>query len=253
MSASDNIGGQIVALGLYDLVVSETLWRLCDQGELALDVGANIGYTSFVMSQKLGSGTIWAYEPHPILFQELAGNVASLVNQGASTDIQTKNLALGPIAGHLPLHVPKDFQYHRGESSLAMPSHLEYQERDISVEVATLDSELNSGEVLGVMKIDVEGFELEVLQGGIKSFENKRIRDCVFEEHREYPTPVTEWFESKGYKVFRIDRTLRGPVMLPPDSKQPTTQWTAKNLLATCDVSRAEDRFHKLGWQCLKA
>ena len=40
------IGRSLWSMGIYDLSVTETLWRLIDSGETAVDVGANIGYGS---------------------------------------------------------------------------------------------------------------------------------------------------------------------------------------------------------------
>ena len=199
VSADDNVGGQIATLGLYDLVITEALWRLCDKGESAIDVGANIGYTAFVISQRIGNGELTCFEPHPILFHELSQNVESLRAQGSETQVRLVSKALGPVAGELPLFVPKDFNYHRGESSLAAPSHLECSKETVTVPVVTLSSEFPLDSKIGVMKIDVEGFELEVLRGGESVFASHRIRDIVFEEHNNYPTPVSEWLESHGY------------------------------------------------------
>ena len=251
VSADDNVGSQIVKLGLYDLAVTEALWRLCEPGELALDVGANIGYTTFVMAERLQTGKIVAYEPHPIIFKELTNNVESLVRQGCQTTIETVPKALGPSVCQLPLFVPKDFQYHRGESSLAAPSHLECNDEPHLVDVDTLDSQMAGRASIGVMKIDVEGFELDVLSGALKLFDEKRVRDCVFEEHRPFPTPVTEWLRSRGYTVFRIDRQFAGPRLLPPDSAIPRNHWTATNFLATSDPLRAQQIFASRGWRCL--
>lgn len=251
VSADDNVGSQIVKLGLYDLAVSEALWRLCEPGESALDVGANIGYTTFVMAERIRTGRIFAFEPHPIIFQELANNIESLVSQGCETQIETIPKALGPSVCQLPLFVPKDFKYHRGESSLAAPSHLECDQQPHLVDVDTLDAQMADRGAIGVMKIDVEGFELDVLLGASQLFGEKRIRDCVFEEHRSFPTPVTDWFQARGYALFRIDRQFSGPRLLPPDSTIPRNYWTATNFLATSDPLRAQHVFSKRGWRCL--
>ena len=252
VSADDNVGSQIATLGLYDLVITETLWRLCDPGEMALDIGANIGYTTFVMAQRLQAGLLKCYEPHPILFREFFENVESLRQQGCSTEIQTFQKALGPIEGKLPLYVPQDFAYHRGESSLAAPTHIECATEPVIVPVETLDAQLKDNDFIGVMKIDVEGFEHEVLRGAEKTFANRRVRDCVFEEHQAYPTQVSRWFESHGYRVFRLDRSFTRPHLLPPDSPVPRTAWTATNFLATIDPDRTQQRFSKSNWGCLK-
>ncbi len=252
VSADDNVGSQIAKLGLYDLAVTEALWRLCEPGELALDVGANIGYTMFVMAERLRTGKIIAYEPHPIIFQELVSNVESLASQGCQTHIEAVPKALGPSVCQLPLFVPRDFKYHRGESSLAAPSHLECTDEPHLVDVDTLDAQMVGQSSIGVMKIDVEGFELDVLSGAIQLFTEKRVRDCVFEEHRPFPTPVTDWLQSRGYALFRIDRQFAGPRLLPPNSAIPRNHWTATNFLATNEPARAQQIFAAKGWRCLR-
>src|ERR1700682_4087610 len=50
-----HIGRAIWHLGLYDLAVTEALWRLVDSGELAVDIGANIGYMTGVMAVRAGA------------------------------------------------------------------------------------------------------------------------------------------------------------------------------------------------------
>src|SRR4051812_45060416 len=44
------IGASIARTGVFELHVSETIWRLLDRGELAVDVGANIGYMTSLMA-----------------------------------------------------------------------------------------------------------------------------------------------------------------------------------------------------------
>lgn len=251
VSAEDNIGRQIATLGLYDLVVTETLWRLCDKGETAIDVGANIGYTSFVMAERITNGRLICFEPHPVVFEKLCANIASLQKQGSSSKFDLHQTALGPVAGELPLFVPKDFHFHGGDSTLATPSNIEFDKQTVLVPVATLDSVVLDQQI-GVMKMDVEGFELEVLRGGEETFRRRRVRDCVFEEHGQYPTPVTKWFEAIGYQVYRMDRRLSRPLLLQPDSPIPRTAWTPNNYLATIDPDRAKKQFHCANWLCLR-
>ena len=44
----ESIGSAVWRLGLYDLAVSETLWRLTSPGDLTVDVGANIGHMTSI-------------------------------------------------------------------------------------------------------------------------------------------------------------------------------------------------------------
>ena len=63
-------------LGVCDLIVTESLWRLTQPGELAVDVGANIGYMSSILAKRVGSsGSVYAFEAHPEIFKELKHNV----------------------------------------------------------------------------------------------------------------------------------------------------------------------------------
>src|SRR3954449_12172031 len=74
---SDHIAKALLHLGVFDLVVTETLWRLIDPGEVVVDAGANIGYMSSIMAARVGAGCGGgggAFEPHPQLFRELQAN-----------------------------------------------------------------------------------------------------------------------------------------------------------------------------------
>jgi FkbM family methyltransferase len=66
-----------VRTGVYDLVLSEAIYRLLDPGELAVDAGASIGYTVSIMATRLRpSGHVLAFEPNPRAFALLEANVA---------------------------------------------------------------------------------------------------------------------------------------------------------------------------------
>src|SRR5437867_12983823 len=67
--ATNALGRALRRFGLYDLAVSETLWRLTDPGETVADVGANVGYTAAVGAGRLrGTGTVFSCEAHPTAF-----------------------------------------------------------------------------------------------------------------------------------------------------------------------------------------
>ena len=63
---NDYIGSCIWGRGIYDLGVSEAIWRLLDKDDLAIDVGANIGHMTGIMARRVGpKGAVIAFEPHP--------------------------------------------------------------------------------------------------------------------------------------------------------------------------------------------
>ena len=68
MNPKETIGRAILRLGVYDLCVSESICRLLDPGESAIDVGANLGYMTSLMAAKAGKcGSVESFEPHPDL------------------------------------------------------------------------------------------------------------------------------------------------------------------------------------------
>src|SRR6202011_457897 len=65
---NETIGNSIYSTRIYDLALSETLWRLIEPGNFVLDIGANIGFTTSLCSYKAGvTGKVWAFEPNPLI------------------------------------------------------------------------------------------------------------------------------------------------------------------------------------------
>lgn len=225
----DSIGRAILNAGVYDLPVTEALWRLTDPGDTALDVGANIGYTASVMARR--GAAVHAFEPHPQVFGELEANTRALPN------VTARRLALSDKDGETGLLIPEGFEGNRGLASIS-------DDGDITVECRRLDS-LGFGRVQ-LMKLDVEGHELPALRGA----GDLPIRDIVFEDHHEEASPVFELLRSRGYDIFWLASKPFGPVISPdPIPRRP---WEPPNFLATTDAVRALHRFKPGGWRCLK-
>jgi FkbM family methyltransferase len=73
-----HVGVDILNLGVYDRVVPEAIYRLSDPGEVALDIGANIGQNASIMALTLGpQGRVVAFEPGPESWNLLTRNVQS--------------------------------------------------------------------------------------------------------------------------------------------------------------------------------
>lgn len=129
---------------------------------VCLDVGANIGLTSLLMDQSFKGGHILAFEPHPVTFAQMDRNISS--NKTGGNTIETFNFALGKADGAL-LFRDVD-QYNTGNSFLIEGSLAAAQDA-IRVPVRTLDGFDGTPGHIDLMKIDVEGFELDVLKGAL--------------------------------------------------------------------------------------
>jgi FkbM family methyltransferase len=239
-------------MGVYDLAVSEVLWRLADPGELAVDVGANVGYMTSIMAKRLGkNGSVISFEPHPELYEELVMNIGKWKEANACAAITAKKLALSNRSGEAWLHEPADFAHNRGSACLDTIGSGAGAKAYL-VPLATLDNVNSKRCPIGIIKIDVEGHELQVLQGSVRLIKAKLVRDIVFEEHARFPSAVTKFVQSYGYAVFRIWKGFAKPLLLDPLENR-THPWEPPNYLATIDPSRAKMRLGKRGWFCLLA
>jgi FkbM family methyltransferase len=255
-------GKSLRVLGVTDLTVSEVLYRLTDPGELAVDVGANIGYMTSILAKRVKlapQGKVIAFEAHPGVYQELEYNVAQWQKQLNFSQILIHQTAVSDHRGDVTLSIPKSFAENRGLASVVTTDEPDKSTGDtsevdrISIAAVTLDDQIPESTIIDVLKIDVEGHELKVLQGATQLLQQNRIRDCIFEEHRPHPTDVTSYFEQYGYTLFRIHRNFWGVELLPAASPTPRVSWLPTSFLATINPERAILKLKPQGWQVLRS
>lgn len=246
----ESIGYNIFCQGLYEVGVSEALWRLTARGDTTVDAGANIGYIASILAVRAGStGKVICFEPHPLVFDSLRKNVENWKNNPRCGRFVLHPAALGSKEGPVVLRTDAGFNTNRGTAYVQQneePAHA----GNIQVNMMTLDRVLGDREAIGVMKMDVQGCELSVLQGMERMLENHAVRDIIFEETREYPAPTHEYLKSKGYSIFGLEegfwrvRTVSNaaprfdPVIGP-----------IPNYLATTDSARATRLLGGSTWQ----
>ena len=250
----ETIGSCIWRLGIYDLCVSESICRLLDPGECAVDVGANIGHMTSVMATRVGqTGKVIAFEPHPWIYKELNVNVRNWAKLSGMGKIITQNVALSDHCGDGLLNIPDDFEKNRGLATLISDKKKTgFNGRVCKVSLKTLDQVIGKTDRIGILKIDVEGHELEVLKGGVQLINRHAIRDIIFEETGQSPTPVTEFLENKGYNVFYLGQKILGLKVVPITDPYVRGVGDAPNCLATVDPARTIARLSKKGWAVLR-
>lgn len=236
------IGRHILHFGLFDLLVTETLMRLADPGEVAVDVGANIGYMSRVLADRLGpEGKVFAFEPHPEIHAELLLNTAG-------TCVVAAQAAVSTMPGTAELHIPRFFNGNRGIASLEKTADALDA---VTVTCVTLDDALDGAAPVGVLKIDIEGHELAALQGAERLLRARQIRDIVFEEHHPEASPVVAYLTGLGYHLFRLEKRFRGPHLAAPNTAVALNGWESPGFLATTAPERAAERMRRSGWVAL--
>lgn len=251
----DTIGRSICTYGVYDLATTESIFRLLDPGEAAVDIGANVGYMTGVMARRSGAaGQVICFEPCPSVFGELAVNLARWKSDIGLAEIHANQLAMSRANGEADLQIPVSFDSNHGTASLEADPTSGPSVTTARVKVARLDEILAPTMEIGVVKIDVEGHEFGVLEGAEALLNSHRIRDIIIEEHGVYPTPAQSLLESHGYTLYRLSRTFLRPTLNPCDDSRTWDQHPVgvlANFVATLDPDRAQSRFSVAGWKAL--
>jgi FkbM family methyltransferase len=244
----DVLGDAVARTGLYDLTVAETLARLADRGETAVDAGANVGLMSNLLAHAVGSeGRVVSFEPHPLVFEVLGRNVARWKAVEQIDVVEIRAAAVSSSAGTLRLTVdPHTFARNKGTASVEPRDRV----GSTVVDAVRLDDEFS--EPIGALKLDVERHEFAALTGADSLLGRKLIRDVVFEEHAPPPTRVTALLESYGYTVMGVRQGLAGPILSTPAGAYARQLWDPPALLATRDPERARQRLKRRGWVCLR-
>lgn len=149
------------SISLNNFEIAETKWvtDYLRPGMTFVDVGANVGYFSLLAARQVGScGRVLAFEPSPVAFAALEETIR--LNQIGQ--ITAENLACGEQCGSLSLNLYEESCH----SPSLVPSPHSTVELG-SVDVIRLDDYCANHQIehIDLIKIDVEGFEPEVLRG----------------------------------------------------------------------------------------
>jgi FkbM family methyltransferase len=158
------------------------------------DIGANIGTFTTWLSKAFPDGKVYSFEPQRAVFQMLCGNVAinNLYN------VYTYNMALGKKNGKLKFEEPNYFAKNDfGTFSLVEEVITEKTNNQIVVQINTLDTFMNYYGInkIDLIKIDVEGMDVDVLNGAFKTIE--KFKPVIFIEHNDNRKSILE--EIKTY------------------------------------------------------
>jgi FkbM family methyltransferase len=176
-------------LGLYELDKQRVFKRLVRPGDVVYDVGANVGYYTLVGSVLAGSrGRVIAFEPLP-------RNLGLLRRHVALNRLRNVTVFAGAVSDRVGTA-----RFDAG--AIPEMAHLSDQ-GGIEVELFQLDALVDGGRVPppDVMKIDVEGAELDVLRGASRLIDAHRPRMLIATHYVRVHADVIAFLEGRGYAV----------------------------------------------------
>jgi FkbM family methyltransferase len=185
------------------------IWPHLRPGDIACDIGANKGSFIYWLSWWVREGRVVAFEPQPELARDLV-DICRVIGLG---NVKVEAKAVYSYSGEKDLFLPQDHQPGASLNQGAM-------ERDsfatLSVPLVSLDEYFGERDKVALLKIDVEGAELEVLKGAERIL-RQRAPLLIFECENRHLAPgnvgdVFSYLQGLGYQGSFISRNRVLPI-----------------------------------------
>jgi FkbM family methyltransferase len=189
---------------------------LVDPRRNAVDAGANKGTYTYFLARL--AKHVHAFEPNPKMFQ--------ILRRSTARNVTASPIALSNEAGTAELRIPRQRKggYSNQGGSLSS-AKISRNYKSVVVEARRLD-DIELGDV-GFIKIDVEGFEQEVIDGAAATIKRCRPTMLVELEERYTKVPIERALQNildLGYRGLFLDRGILRPLEdFDPETQHRTT------------------------------
>jgi FkbM family methyltransferase len=205
IQAFDYVSNEISVDGIYEKKALETFFswitdlNIKTTKTIAIDIGANIGNHSLYFSNYYHK--VISFEPNVRTYKILS------LNSELVSNIDCFNLGLSDQDKSAVLGVSKS---NKGGAHILAKGLKDNSDETVNIELKKLDTFLPNLENVGLIKIDVEGHELQALKGAEGTIK-KNMPVLMFEQHREDfnqggqgGSPVLTLLGDYGYKNFAV-------------------------------------------------
>ena len=211
--------------GEYEPDTQAIIRRYLRPGDVAIDVGANIGIHTMPMSEAVGPrGVVLAVEPLPSVRERLERNLA--LNRAANVRVIAQ--AASDREGSAQLYPPRADGGNWGQASLARLGHLD-PSAPIEVPLVTLDALVRAQGLdrVRLIKIDVEGHDREVMAGALALIDRYHPV-LIFEFSPEHTSEIgNDWDDTvrllvreRSYRLSEMWRGALNPLGERPPRRQ---------------------------------
>jgi FkbM family methyltransferase len=222
-------------LGIIGREEIQILRRLLRPGMTVVDVGANQGLYTLLLADLVRPGRVFAFEPHPFLYQQLMSNIQT----NKVSNVVCRNLAVSSSSGRLTLQ-PGSMNW--GNNRIvtgAAPGQ-------IKVDAVSLDENFADRNV-DFLKIDVQGWEAEALFGARRVLEENMDLVVMFElwpygllKAGSPPDVLLAFLRNLGFQLWQI-RNGRLANFDQKDLPDPTKEFSYCNLVGMRNPFLAKD------------
>lgn len=161
--------------GTFEPTPTAWISQLLGPGHRFVDIGANCGYYTALASQRVGqTGRVFSFEPSPVV----AGIIADMIAANGISNIELVQAAVGADNDEVEIYLPSGGPVHSPSALFSDPTFV-----PIRVPMIALDkyAPLNNGKAIDCVKIDVEGFEPNVIDGMKNLIRNGLVKNLICE------------------------------------------------------------------------
>lgn len=163
---SEAIDLSIFLFGCFEADTVQALQKLIQPGDICIDIGANIGAHTLLMSKCVGeNGRVIAFEPTTWAFEKLKNNIS--LNKELAGSITTIHGFLSDGSTKLPKQICSSWEINADDSEQIHHKHGGIEKSTDGAICTTLDEsvEMQKLQRVDLIKLDVDGYEVPVLRG----------------------------------------------------------------------------------------
>lgn len=139
---------------------SKVIFNKVKDGDVILDVGANLGYYALNFAQRSIGGSVYCFEPDPHNFRKLKKNIS----QNDFSNIKLFNYGLGKESGSFYLGVID--KHNTGMNSVVSEKNADIvSQSEIHIKALDQVDEILNLKKIDLIKVDIEGYEYHFLLG----------------------------------------------------------------------------------------
>jgi len=211
LDLNEGIDFSIYLLGAFERSTAAALRKLLRPGDVAMDIGANVGSHTLGMAKSVGDGgRVFAFEPTDFAFSKLQRNLS--LNPQLQGHTRTAQTFLG--AGHgqsVPAGLYAKWPLFNREG--VHPKHRGQMATTLCAKYSSLDEFASRERIsrIDLIKIDVDGNELPVLQGALNSLQRYKptlvmeMSPYIHAEQNQNFADLVQLLAALGYSLTDID------------------------------------------------
>ncbi len=189
--------------GVREPIATKAVKKIIKKGDIVVDIGGNIGYYALLESRLVGEeGKVFAIEPVPDNFEVLNKNI----ELNKYKNITTYRYAIGDEDGNSEINVGE----RRNSSSLRedVGGYVKFIDK-VPVKVFKLDTFLKDKPSPSFVRMDVEGYETEIIKGMEKTLSSSKKLKVFIELHSLYIGEVgvenlVKIFEKNNFTITKV-------------------------------------------------